>query len=223
MQLAASSIDSLLPSISMGLQPAKVPLALCIALTSLTAKARLRTLGGAAMTPKTGFHAAVRQALSSVPQPYRTDDVEAGDALTEWLRETPPNAAQLEFEALRRRFALRRQLLAHTIGTAEVNELLATGSRQTVHDRLKAGTLLGILDQGKWRFPLWQFDPDGPNSVIDGLAQVLQALQVSNLAKARWLQKPHSDFGGATPLDLLRQGRLDDVLAEAFQVGRGQD
>ena len=86
-----------------------------------------------------------------------------------------------------------------------MNELLATGSRQTVHDRLKAGTLLGILDQGKWRFPLWQFDAEGPNGVIDGLAQVLKALQVSNLAKARWLQKPHPVFGGSTPVDLLRQ------------------
>lgn len=60
-----------------------------------------------------------------------------------------------EFEALRRSFALRHQLLASTIGTAEVNELFAAGNRQTVHDRLKAGTLLGILDQEKWCFPLW--------------------------------------------------------------------
>jgi hypothetical protein len=147
----------------------------------------------------------------------------ADGPLAEWLGEPPANAAQLEFEALRRSFALRHQLLASTIGTAEVNELLAAGSRQTVHDRLRAGTLLGILDQGKWRFPLWQFDADGPNGVIDGLAQVLQALQVSNLAKARWLQKPHPVFGGSTPLDLLRHGRLEDVLAEAGQVGRGQD
>ena len=71
--------------------------------------------------------------------------------------------------------------------------------------------------------PLWQFDADGPNGVIDGLALVLQALQVSNLAKARWLQKPHPVFGGSTPVELLRQGRLEDVLAEAGQVGRGQD
>ncbi len=104
-----------------------------------------------------------------------------------------------------------------------MNELLATGSRQTVHDRLKAGTLLGILDQGKWRFPLWQFDADEPSGVIGGLAQILQALQGSNLAKARWLQKPHPLFGGSTPLDLHRKGRLDVVLAEAGQVGCGQD
>ena len=153
----------------------------------------------------------------------RAASAKADGTLAEWLGEPPANAAQLEFEALRRSFALRRQLLASTIGSAEVNELLATGSRQTVHDRLRAGTLLGILDQGKWRFPLWQFDANGPNGVIDGLAQVLQALQVSNLAKARWLQKPHPVFGGSTPLDLLRHGRIEDVLAEAGQVGRGQD
>ena len=167
--------------------------------------------------------AALLQALTSVAPREGAVTAKADGPLAEWLGEPPANAAQLEFEALRRSFALRHQLLASTIGTAEVNELLAAGSRQTVHDRLKAGTLLGILDQGKWRFPLWQFDADGPNGVIDGLAQVLQALQVSNLAKARWLQKPHPVFGGSTPLDLLRHGRLEDVLAEAGQVGRGQD
>lgn len=167
--------------------------------------------------------AALLQALSSAAPREGAVTATADGTLTDWLGAAPANPAQLEFEALRRSFALRHQLLASTIGTAEVNELLAAGSRQTVHDRLKAGTLLGILDQGKWRFPLWQFDADGPNGVIDGLAQVLQALQVSNLAKARWLQQPHPVFGGSTPLDLLRHGRLEDVLAEAGQVGRGQD
>jgi len=167
--------------------------------------------------------AALLQALTSVAPREGAASAKVDGPLAEWLGEPPANPAQLEFEALRRSFALRHQLLASTIGTAEVNELLAAGSRQTVHDRLKAGTLLGILDQGKWRFPLWQFDADGPNGVIDGLALVLPALQVSNLAKARWLQKPHPVFGGSTPVDLLRQGRLEDVLAEAGQVGRGQD
>ena len=192
------------------------------------------------MTPQAAFQAAVLdqlrrspldpaaqdallQALSSAAEPAKAARLNEEEPLAEWLGEPPANAAQLEFEALRRSFTLRRQLLASTIGSAEVNELLATGSRQTVHDRLKASTLLGILDQGKWRFPLWQFDAEGPNGVINGLAQVLQALQVSNLAKARWLQKPHPVFGGSTPVDLLRQGRLEEVLAEAGQVGRGQD
>jgi len=180
------------------------------------------------MTPQADFQAAVLdqlrraplepaaqkallEALASAARPAKAASSSEEDPLVKWLGEPPANPALLEFEALRRSFALRHQLLASTIGTAEV------------HDRLKAGTLLGILDQGKWRFPLWQFDADGPNGVIDGLVQVLQALQVSNLAKARWLQQPHPVFGGSTPLDLLRQGRLEDVVAEAGQVGRGQD
>jgi hypothetical protein len=167
--------------------------------------------------------AALLQALTSVAPREGAVTAKADGPLAEWLGEPPANAAQLDCEALRRSFALRHQFLACTIGTAKVNELLAAGSRHTVHDRLRAGTLLGILDQGKWRSPLWQFDADGPNGVIDGLAQVLQALQVSNRAKARWLQQPHPVFGGSTPLDLLRHGRLVDVLAEAGQVGRGQD
>jgi hypothetical protein len=63
-----------------------------------------------------------------------------------------------------------------------VTELLAAGSRQSVQDRLKAGTLLGILDHGKWRFPFWPFDADGPNGVIDGLVHLLQALPLTSVA-----------------------------------------
>jgi hypothetical protein len=127
------------------------------------------------MTPQAEFQAAVLdqlrrspldpaaldallQALSSSLSPAQVARLNEEEPLMEWLGVAPANAARLEFEALRRSFALRRQLLASTIRSAEVNELLATGSRQTVHDRVKAGTLLGILDQGKWRFPLWQFD-----------------------------------------------------------------
>ncbi len=167
--------------------------------------------------------AALLQVLSTaatrVEEGLSSDD----EALQEWLGEQPPNPVQLEFEALKQRFSERRQLLAQTISTAEVTQLLAAGSRQTVHDRLRAESLLGLLDQGRWRFPLWQFDPDGPNGVIEGLPQVLQTLRLSTIAKARWLQRPQPVFGGLTPLELLRQGKLCSVLEEAEHVGRGQD
>ena len=51
----------------------------------------------------------------------------------------------------------------------------------------------------------------------DRLAQVLQALQISNLAKARWLQQPHLVCGGSTPLGLIHHGHLEDVLAALDQ------
>jgi hypothetical protein len=126
------------------------------------------------MTPQAEFQAAVLdqlrrspldpaaqnallQALSSAAEPAQAARLNEEEPLTDWLGAAPANAAQLEFEALRRSFALRHQLLACTIGTAEVNELLAAGSRQTVHDRLKAvawpWTVVWPWTVWPWRIP----------------------------------------------------------------------
>ena len=131
-------------------------------------------------------------------------DVEGPD-LARWLPPAPASAAKLEFEALQARFCLRRQLLGGSIGSSEVV------------------ALLGVRDQGQWRFPLWQFDPDGPDGVVDGLPAVLAVLAVSDLAKVRWLQQPQPVFAGATALQLLQRGEQQQVLQEAAAVGCGQD
>ena len=68
-----------------------------------------------------------------------------------WLGEAPPNPAELEFQALRARFVMRRELLRQCIGTTEVVSLLGLRNRQTPLDRIRAGTLLAIRDQGKRR------------------------------------------------------------------------
>ena len=149
-------------------------------------------------------------------------DVEGPD-LARWLPQAPASAAKLEFEALQARFSLRRQLLSGSIGSSEVVALLGVRNRQTVLDRLRSGTLLGVRDQGQWRFPLWQFDPDGPDGVVDGLPAVLAVLAVSDLAKVRWLQQPRPVFAGATALQLLQRGGQQQVLQEAAAVGCGQD
>lgn len=131
-------------------------------------------------------------------------DVEGPD-LARWLPPAPASAAKLEFEALQARFCLRRQLLGGSIGSSEVV------------------ALLGVRDQGQWRFPLWQFDPDGPDGVVDGLPAVLAVLAVSDLAKVRWLQQPQPVFAGATALQLLQRGERQQALLEAAAVGCGQD
>jgi len=95
---------------------------------------------------------------------------------------------------------MRRELLAPCIGTSEVVSLLGLRNRQTPLDRIKARTLLAIRDQGQWRFPLWQFDPDGPDGVVAGLPDVLAELPVADLIKARWLQRPQPLLDGHTSL-----------------------
>ncbi|BAC89274.1 hypothetical protein [Gloeobacter violaceus] len=130
--------------------------------------------------------------------------------------------AQLELESLARAFAHRREILTATISAPEVAKLLGT-SRQTPHDRVKARTLLAVMDNGILRFPLWQFDPQGLDGVLAGLSAVLKALQVADFAKASWFVRPNPVLDGLSPADALKKGMLDRVLEEAAAVGRGQN
>jgi hypothetical protein len=166
---------------------------------------------------------ALLEAVELANDATNTRQAEEDPRITNWLGEAPEDPARLEFEALQARFARRRDLLQRCIGSSDVVRLLALRNRQTPLDRLKARTLLAIRDQGQWRFPLWQFDPDGPDGVIAGLPEVLAALPVADPIKARWLQKPQPLLDGQTPLQALRAGQLDRVLAEAQAVGCGQD
>lgn len=180
-----------------------------------------RQLSHARLSP--AAQKALLGAVELAKEPTNPRQAEDDPQLTQWLGEAPDDPARLEFEALQERFARRRDLLQHCIGSSDVVRLLALRNRQTPLDRLKARTLLAIRDQGQWRFPLWQFDPDGPDGVIAGLPEVLAALPAADLIKARWLQKPQPLLDGQTPLQALRAGQLDRVLAEAQAVGCGQD
>lgn len=56
---------------------------------------------------------------------------EEDSLITQWLGEAPKDPAKLEFEALQARFASRRDLLQHCIGTIDVVRLLGLRNRQT--------------------------------------------------------------------------------------------
>jgi hypothetical protein len=125
--------------------------------------------------------------------------------------------ATLRIGALAESFALRRQLLADTLTSSEVAQILGT-TRQTPIDRLQNGTLLALRDGGTWHFPAWQFDPMGPDGIVQGLAEVLAALETSPFIKARWLQMPHPELNGKTPLEALRNGQAARVIPLAARV-----
>lgn len=124
----------------------------------------------------------------------------------------------LEMSTLARSFSRRRELLERALTASQVADMLDT-TRQTPHDRVKSGTLLAILDRGIWRFPAWQFDPEGPDGVVGGLPAVLRALHVSPLAKASWLVRPNRYLEGLTPLEALREGQIEAVKSEAETIG----
>ena len=90
---------------------------------------------------------------------------------------------------------------------------------------LSAGTLLGLKDNGVYKFPLWQFDPEGDDGVIDCLPELLKTLQISDFAKLNWLTKPLRAFEGRTPVEVLKSGDdkdIEDLIVEARGVGVAQ-
>jgi hypothetical protein len=122
------------------------------------------------------------------------------------------------FDVLARSFARRRELLADSLTSSQVAQLLGT-SRQTPHDRVESGTLLAVMDRGALRFPIWQFDPDGEGGVVAGLPAVLRALEVSPMAKVSWLTRPNYMLDGETPLACLKSGDVERVVGLARAVG----
>src|SRR5262249_25074527 len=114
--------------------------------------------------------------------------------------------AQIAFRSLLQFFAARREALssADTLTAPPVAQLLGV-SRQPPLNRVREGTILGILDRGAWRFPNWQFDPKGPDGVLPGLPAVLKTLEPQQaFAKMIFLQRPSPTFDNQTPIELLR-------------------
>lgn len=135
------------------------------------------------------------------------------------------NLAMLELANLERYYQRRREILKSSITTPEVARLIGCQAITTVHDRRKAGTLLGLKDNGVYKFPLWQFDPEGDDGVIARLPELLKTLQISDFAKLNWLMKPSRVFEGRTPIEVLKSGNeedLEDLLVEARGVGVAQ-
>ncbi|MEL6931247.1 MAG: hypothetical protein AAFO95_21895, partial [Cyanobacteria bacterium J06600_6] len=118
-----------------------------------------------------------------------------------------------------------RGLLEGSITTPQVAELIGCQAITTVHDRRKAGTLLGLKDNGVYKFPVWQFDPEGDDGVIDRLPELIKTLEISDFAKLSWLTKSLRVFEGRTPIEILKSGSnedIEDLIIEAAGVGVAQ-
>ena len=125
---------------------------------------------------------------------------------------------RLEFTALARNFKWRQELLRDSLSASQVAQMLNT-TRQTPHDRLKKNSLVAVQDNGVWKFPTWQFDPQGPDGVIAGLPDVLKALNVPAMSKISWLTRPNKALNRLTPVEALKGGQKDEVIGAARSVG----
>jgi hypothetical protein len=164
----------------------------------------------------------VTQALEQVTKLEAVDS--AADALANAITGksfSRQERIQLKMETLSKHFQHRRQLLESSLTAVQVAQLLGT-SRQTPHDRVSSQTLLAIRNNGKLCFPSWQFDPEGSDGVIEGLPAVLKTLEISDYAKLNWLTRLNPYLDGQTPIQALKVGQKERVLAEASAVGAGQ-
>ena len=132
---------------------------------------------------------------------------------------SPQERKKLHIQNILNSFNYRRELLKDTVDVNQVMEILDYDSRQAPLNRLKAGSLIAIKDNKKWWFPLWQFDANTSDGIIDGLSRVLKALDCSTIAKVSWLVNPSPYFGGMSPLEMLKAGDVERVVESAQSVG----
>jgi hypothetical protein len=144
-----------------------------------------------------------------------SDDPDAVHATTGERVGSREEHALAELASLLDLFAARRRLLEDALTAPRVADVLGI-SRQAATSRAESGSLLAVLDRGAYRFPRWQFDPRGPDGVIAGLREVLEALEPQPaFSKLVFLTRPNKTLDGQEPVDLLRRGERDRVLAAA--------
>ena len=161
---------------------------------------------------------AIADSLDRVRHLDRENDDEFVKLLAD--REYPPQERKrLHIQNILNSFNYRRELLKDTVDVNQVMEILGYDSRQAPLNRLKAHSLIAIKDNQKWWFPLWQFDANTSDGVIEGLSEVLKALDCSNLAKVSWLVNPSPYFEGMSPLEAIQAGEIARVVESAQSVG----
>lgn len=114
----------------------------------------------------------------------------------------------------------RERLLTLEGGTLPVDEVAnhLNITRQAVNKRRQQGALVG-LDAGRhgYRYPAWQFVREG---TLLGLEPVLAALEKHDAwTQHIFMVSRNTRLNDRTPLEELRQGRLDDVLKAARAFG----
>lgn len=97
----------------------------------------------------------------------------------------------------------------------EVSALMNGITRQAVEKRVQDGSLIAVTGPGNRRqYPAAQFQTDG--MPVKGLKEVREALPSRNpWFVLNFLVNPDSRLGGRTPLDLLKEGKIDQAVEAA--------
>lgn len=136
------------------------------------------------------------------------------EAMGELRREDPFAPARL------RGLEAKKQLLEAEGGTMSGQQVarLLRITRQAVDKRRRARQLLGLTHGRRgYAYPSWQFSGSG---TVEGLEDVLKAMEHHDpWMQATFLLNSNARLGGRTPLALLREGQLGDVMEAAAAFG----
>ena len=90
-------------------------------------------------------------------------------------------------------------------------------SEEAIEDRHRAGRLIAVRSGGVYGYPACQFTSDG---IVEGLAAILEAMPMRHdWMRLEWLLVPDDALEGLSPLEFLKEGRIDDVIDVARAQG----
>lgn len=135
------------------------------------------------------------------------------DRLAERARDAPDDVVRLALELLDQAASDDRwnTQIGPFLSTADVARLLQT-SRQAVAKR--ASLLVIATASGRLAYPTFQFAGRG---VLAGFGRALAQFDdfADPLSVASWFTSPHTALGRRRPVDALREGDCNDVVAAA--------
>jgi len=119
-----------------------------------------------------------------------------------------------------RGLAARERLLKAEGGSLTVSQVVKMLgiSRQAIHKRCSKGKLIALSSSKRgYFFPQWQFTDKG---ILPGLEEVLAFLDEDDpWMQASFMLNPNIWLDGASPLEMLRQGKINEVIMAAQASG----
>ena len=106
------------------------------------------------------------------------------------------------------------------LSDAEFAECMGLGSRETIRQYRQKGRIFGWFKGSRsYRYPAWQIHR---KELLPGLAEVLAVLRekgLHSLSIIGYFLTPSDGLDDVRPLDLLREGKIDQVVADAQRYG----
>ena len=106
------------------------------------------------------------------------------------------------------------------LSDAEFAERMGLGSRETIRQYRQKGRIFGWFKGSRsYRYPAWQIHR---KELLPGLAEVLAVLRekgLHSLSIIGYFLTPSDGLDDVRPLDLLREGKIDQVVADAQRYG----